>query len=170
MFVKRGKIYTMDRTASSSLEVQFHFHFCFRNKNGIGRGSNEPKVQIQFHFHLHFHFMAPILFWFIGAPIPFPFSFPSVKIWAPNEKGGTYSFSSFFGRAKVCIKSPCTVVWFSQIVYFLNDYQRLCKQLPKFLRVQIPLKIGQHLCPVKAVLRNKCYNLIILSSWYFLSW
>ena len=31
--------------------------------------------------------------------------------------------------------------------------------------VQIPLKIGQHLCPVKAVLRNKCYNLIILSSW-----
>ena len=53
----------------------------------LGRGSNEPKVQIQLHFHLHFHLRAPISFWFIGAPIPFPFSFPSVKIWAPNEKG-----------------------------------------------------------------------------------
>ena len=80
------------------MEVQFHFHFCFRNKNGIGRGSNEPKVQIQFHLH----FRAPISFWFIGAPIPFPFSFPSVKIWAPNEKGGSYSFSSFF-------EEPCVL-------------------------------------------------------------
>ena len=26
---------------------------------------------------------------------------------------------------KVCIKSPWTVVWFSQIVYFLSDYQHL---------------------------------------------
>ena len=38
-----------------------------------------------------------------------------------------------------------------------------CANLPG-ISVQIPLKIGQHLCPVEAVLRNKRYNLIILSS------
>ena len=37
---------------------------------------------------------------------------------------------------KVCIKSPWTVVWFSQIVYFISDYQRLCKQLPKLVKLQ----------------------------------
>ena len=37
---------------------------------------------------------------------------------------------------KVCIKSPWTVVWFLQIVYFISDYQRLCKQLPKLVKLQ----------------------------------
>ena len=37
---------------------------------------------------------------------------------------------------KVCIKSPWTVVRFSQIVYFISDYQRLSKQLPKLVKLQ----------------------------------
>ena len=36
---------------------------------------------------------------------------------------------------KVCIKSPCTVVWFSHTMYCFSDYQRLCKQLPKLIKL-----------------------------------
>ena len=37
---------------------------------------------------------------------------------------------------KVSIKSPWTVVGFSQIIYCLSDYERLCKQLPKLIMLQ----------------------------------
>ena len=37
---------------------------------------------------------------------------------------------------KVWCNSPWTVVWFSHIIYFLGDYQRLCKQLPKLIKLQ----------------------------------
>ena len=37
---------------------------------------------------------------------------------------------------KVRIKSPWTVAGFSQIIYFISDYQRLCKQLPKLAKLQ----------------------------------
>ena len=43
-------------------------------------------------------------------------------------------FHSFV--CKVCIKSLWTVVWFSQIVYFISDYQHLWKQLPKLVKLQ----------------------------------
>ena len=48
--------------------------------------------------------------------------------------------------------------------YHEERHRFVIRKSSSLIRVQIPLKIGQHLCPVKAVLRNKCYNLIILSS------
>ena len=33
-------------------------------------------------------------------------------------------------------KRPWKVMWFSHIIYFLSDYQRLCKQLPKLIKLQ----------------------------------
>ena len=49
------------------------------------------------------------------------------------------SFNKFFPlaeRYKMCLKSPCTVAWFSHIIYCLSDYQCLCKQLPKLVKLQ----------------------------------
>ena len=45
---------------------------------------------------------------------------------------------SFAGEevSKVSIKRPWTVAGFSQIIYCLCDYQRLCKQLPKLIKLQ----------------------------------
>ena len=37
---------------------------------------------------------------------------------------------------KECLRSPWKVVGFPQITYFLSDYQRLCKQLPKLIKLQ----------------------------------
>ena len=53
--------------------------------------------------------------------------------------------------SKVCIKSLWTVVWFSQIVYFIRDYQCLCKQLPKLVKLQ-------KLCSMPSCLMNVDQN------------
>ena len=39
-------------------------------------------------------------------------------------------------RNKICHKRPYTVVWFSHIIDCLGDYQRLCKQRPKLIKLQ----------------------------------
>ena len=47
-----------------------------------------------------------------------------------------WAFAMVCLKDKVSIKSPWTVVGFSQIIYCLCDYQRLCKQLPKLINLR----------------------------------
>ena len=57
--------------------------------------------------------------------------------WAALTHSVHYYISSAKSTiTKVSIKSPCTVAGFSQIIYCLCDYQRLCKQLPKLIKLQ----------------------------------
>ena len=51
--------------------------------------------------------------------------------------GGRHTWLSTKGivASKVSIKSLCTVAGFSQIIYCLSDYQHLCKQLPKLIKL-----------------------------------
>ena len=47
-----------------------------------------------------------------------------------------FKFGKVTLYCKVWCKSPWTVFWFWHIIYFLRDYQRLCKQLPKLINLQ----------------------------------
>ena len=60
-----------------------------------------------------------------------------------------YAFVHFISyQGKVCIKSSWIDVWFSHIIYCLSDYQRLCKQLPKLIKLQKCYSIRVALCKV----------------------
>ena len=58
--------------------------------------------------------------------------FSPLSVWATF----TIEFQTTPQNCKECLRSPWKVVGFPQIIYFLSDYQRLCKQIPKLIKIQ----------------------------------
>ena len=61
----------------------------------------------------------------VGSEVPSSLASRESLYWADIEQG-----------SKVCLKSPGKDARFSHIIFCLSDYQRLCKQLPKLIKLQ----------------------------------